>query len=108
MMNKEKLPIPVNVVESKDLISGFGSKELSITGVAAIIDLILIIILSSFFGNLVAILIGAMIISTVVLAIKRDKYDESIVDKFRIAYTFSKEQKQYQYQYFNMYEEDEL
>ena len=105
MDEKDKLPIPVNVPEQKDLLPGIGGKELGIIGIAGVIDIGLILVINGVSGSLVtAILIGTILIALVVMAIKRDRYNESVIDKFFIMYRFSETQKKYMYEFYDMYE----
>lgn len=104
MDEKEKLPIPVNIPEQRDLLPGIGGKELGIIGIAAAIDIGLILFINGISGSIVtAILVGAALITTVIMAIKRDRFNESIIDKILIIYRFSGVQKKFMYEFYDMY-----
>lgn len=104
MEEKEKLPIPVNVPEQKDFLPGIGSKELGIIAVLSMIDIVLIFIIHGVSGSLItSILIGAIIIALVVMVVKRDRFNECVIDKVKIVFQFSEKQKKYVYSFYDMY-----
>lgn len=108
MAKNKELYIPVNVPESEDFISGFGAKELSITAITFFISIVAAIVTyvttESVFK---AVFIAAVLLSVVIIAIKRDKYDESIIDKIKLVIKYKKSQKKYVYDFYNIYESEE-
>lgn len=104
-MNKKDLYIPVNVVERNDIVSGFGKTELMITVISFLIAVcigIWIIVSSEKIAT--AIFLGAMLIAVTIFLIRRDKFDESVIDKLFIIKKYYKSQKRYIYHYHNIYE----
>lgn len=104
-MDKEKLSIPVNVVEQEDFVAGFGNKELLITGVTLIAGIIIGILVYVCSANVIyALGSGIALLTITVTLIKRDRFDECIIDKMRFVKLYIKAQKQYVYSYYNIYE----
>lgn len=101
---KKELYIPLNVVESQDLISGIGGKEAAYIGAALLIGIVLAVIIFTGSGNMVsAVLTAGIIVSITVLLVKRDQFNESMIDKFRFIKIYMQSQKRYGYRYFNIY-----
>lgn len=108
MVSRKELYIPVNVPEREDFISGFGAKELTITGVSLFFGVIVAVIVffrteSAFYA------VGAagIIVAITIVLVRRDLYDESIIDKLRFVRIYHRAQKQFIYEYFNFYESHE-
>lgn len=98
--NKNKLYIPVNVVESKDIISGIGGKELAALGAAGAVGVIAGIVIYAITANMIYCIISvAFIIATVFIAVRRDNHNESIIDKLMHIYRYSRAQKRFEYEY---------
>ncbi|BDF45184.1 hypothetical protein CE91St56_23070 [Lachnospiraceae bacterium] len=105
---KKELYIPVNVPEREDFVSGFGAKELSITGISLFVGIICAVVIFNLSGSAFqAVGSGAIILTTVIMMIRRDRYDESLIDKFRFVLRYLKAQKIYEYKYHNIHEGDE-
>ena len=111
-MNEKKkdLYIPINVPEREDFVAGFGVKELSISGIAMLIAIVVAVAIftvtqSAFY----AVGAGSILVVTVIVLIRRDRFDESIIDKIRFVIAYAKAQKKFEYVYYNIYEgkEDE-
>lgn len=101
-MEKNDLYIPTNVSDSNDIISGFGMKELAITGAGAGFALMLAIILYSSSKNIVtAVLLPFTVIAVIIVCVRRDKYSESVIDKLRFIWIYYRSQKRYKYQYYD-------
>lgn len=104
MEDKDKLPIPVNVPEQKDFLPGIGSKEIGVIAISSMIDIAFIFIVYGMSGSLItSILVGAVIIALVIMAVKRDHFNECVIDKVKIIYQFSEKQKKYLYNFYDMY-----
>lgn len=102
--NKKELYIPLNVVETQDLISGIGGKEIGFIGASLVVGIILAIIIFSSSGNMVtAVMTGGILVSVTVLLVKRDRFNESMIDKLRFIREYAKSQKRYPYNYTNIY-----
>lgn len=108
MASKKELYIPVNVPEREDYISGFGSKELTITGLSLLVGIILaaIIFIQTDVAFWAVGTAGGLVALTIVV-VRRDHFDESVIDKLRFVYRYHKAQKQFEYHYFNIYEGSE-
>lgn len=101
---KKELYIPLNVVESQDLISGIGGKEIGYIVGALVAGVVLAIMIFSFTGSMVlAVLIGGTLVALTVMLVRRDKFNESMVDKFRFVKIYLQSQKRYEYRYHNIY-----
>ena len=104
MKEKDKLPIPVNVPEQKDVFPGIGTKEIGIIAITAFLDILLILFINALSGSLIiAIFVGFGVIALVIMAIRRDRFNESVIDKTRIVFQFSDKQKKYLYKFYDMY-----
>lgn len=102
---KEKLYIPLNVPDTADFMAGIGSKELSIIGCSLVVSVIVAIFVYSLGSDIVvALMCGAMLLACVIVAIRRDQYQECLIDKIKIVIAYTKAQKQYVYEYYNIYE----
>lgn len=102
--HKKELYIPLNVVESQDLINGIGGKEIGYIGGALAAGVVMAVLLFSFTGSMVmAVLAGGGIVSLTVIMVRRDRFNESMVDKIRFVWIYTKVQKKYEYHYHNIY-----
>lgn len=102
---RKDLYIPINVPEREDFVAGFGAKELSISGIALMIAVVIAVALftvtqSAFY----AVGAGSIVVVTVIVLIRRDRFDESIIDKIRFVMIYMKAQKKFVYVYHNIYE----
>ncbi len=101
---KKELYIPLNVVESQDLINGIGAKEIGYIGGALLAGVVMAFIIFSCTGSMVmAVLAGGSIVSLTVVMVRRDKFNESMVDKLRFVRIYLKAQKRFEYHYHNIY-----
>ena len=104
-MKKKELYIPMNAAENNDFITGFGHKEFALTGVSLAIALVLFVFLQTVFGKLlISFTIGIFIVGVTVIMVKRDKYNESFIDKMKFVLDFMNAQKKYEYFYHSEYE----
>lgn len=104
--NDEKLYMPVNVPDSEDYVAGIGNKELTIIGICLAVAVVMAIIIYTASGDeVVALAAAGIFIALVILCIRRDPFQESLIDKIKIVIAYHKAQKQYVYSYFNIYEE---
>lgn len=102
----EKLYMPVNVPDSEDYVAGIGKKELTIIGICLAVAVVMAIIIYTAVGDEVVALIAAGIfIALVILCVRRDPFNESLIDKLKIVIAYHRAQKQYVYSYFNVYED---
>ena len=103
--NKKDLYIPLNVPDRKELISGFGTIELVISGIILLISVLIVIVAYVMeFNILYALLIAISLFTVVVMFVRKDKYGENLIYKTKYVIRFNKSQKMYQYQYHNIYE----
>lgn len=101
---KKELYIPLNVIESQDLISGIGGKEVGYIGGALLAGVILAVMIFMLSGSMVlAVLVGGTLVAVTVMLVRRDRFNESMIDKFRFLKIYLKAQKKYEYQYYNIY-----
>jgi c-di-AMP phosphodiesterase-like protein len=97
---KKPLYISTNILERKDIVEGFGKKEIGYLMVALLISIILFFILYAFTGDILIPFIAAIMILTVVaMIVRKDQCNESMIDKLKFMLEFSKSQKKYEYQY---------
>lgn len=105
-MSDKPLYIPTNTPDNNDIITGFGVKELSITGVGLAVAVIIAIMLYGFTQNIMtAILLPAGGVVVLVVCIWRDVYDESLIDKLMYVWRYYQAQKCYKYEYYDYIEE---
>lgn len=103
--SRNELYIPVNVPDRQDLIQGFGMKEIAVTAVSALVGLLIIILTYQITGNMAeAILAGASPVVVVMLAVWRDQFDESVIDKLKNILAYYQSQKRYGYFYMDFME----
>lgn len=104
--NDEKLYMPVNVPDSEDYVAGIGKKELAIIGICLAVAVVMAIIIYTASGDeVVALAAAGIFIALVILCVRRDPYQESLIDKLKIVIAYYRAQKQYVYSYFNVYED---
>ena len=107
---KKELYIPTNIPESRanDFFPGFGAKEMSILGINFVIGVIVAVMIYVFTKLILAAAITmAGIGALTILIVRRDRYDECLIDQLMILRKFSKAQKVYEYDYYNIYERRE-
>lgn len=104
-MEQKELYFPANVIDRNDFISGFGGKELMATLIAfgTAIAAIVICFLST--GNMfLSVFVGIVIVAVTIILVRRDKFDESVIDKVRYIILYYRSQKRFVYDYYNIYE----
>lgn len=104
---KDKLFVGDYTPESRaeDYFAGYGFKELIATVIAFVGGFIIAVVMyNSTQQVLYGGILGFGIVAIVILVVKRDKYDESLIDKLKIIMDYKKSQKQYEYEYYNIYE----
>lgn len=107
---EKKLYVPENIPQSRasDYFDGFGSKELAITGCSFLVAAVLAVLLYMKTEQILfSALIGIGIVGLTIFIVRRDKYDESMIDLCRLALKHKKAQKQYEYEYYNIYKNEE-
>jgi len=105
--NKKNLPIPVQVSNEKQTITGFGKKEMRITGFSFLIAIGIGIITFILSGEIIVVFVPVIIILPItVMLIKKDVRNESFINKVQVILRFSRTQKRYEYVYHNIYEGD--
>jgi Flp pilus assembly protein TadB len=100
---KKPLYISTNILERKDIVEGFGKKEIGYLLVALTISIILFFILYAFTSDILLPFIAVIMILTVAaMVVRKDQYNESMIDKLKFILNFSKSQKKYYYQYIDV------
>ncbi len=98
--NAQKLYIPVNVLETHDLVPGMGGKEFAAMGIAAAIGVVISILIYAINNNLITcIMIIAFAITITFIAVRRDNHNESMIDKLVQIYRYVRAQKRFEYEY---------
>lgn len=96
----KKLYIPVNVLETKDLVSGIGGKEFVQVGLAAAAGVIISIITYAMKADIIACMIIIAFTTTVAfITVRRDNHNESMIDKLVQIYRYVRAQKRFEYEY---------
>lgn len=111
MENKNELDFPPNIPESRaqDFFAGFGPKELVITVCSFVMAIIIAVILYQQTNQIMtAGIVGIGIVGITFLIIKRNQFDESLIDQIKLIKKYSKAQKQYEYYYYNIYEDKDM
>lgn len=102
------LYIPANIKTRFEFFSGFGFKELTITGSLGIISIFIGIfinfITNDFYNSILVVLIT---ISTTIMAVRKNETNQSVIDTIKLYIRFIKAQQHYKYEYFNNYERSE-
>lgn len=105
-MEKKKLYIPEKILDSDDYITGFGLMELTVSAVALVVAIIVGIVIYQLNENtIVAFLAGIGIVMMTVVLVRRDICNENMFHKVRLLLKNSQTQKQFKYQYKNIYED---
>lgn len=100
MDDKEKLYIPVNVLETRDLVPGIGGRELVEIGIAAVVGVIVSLMVYAINADMiVCILITAFAATATFIAVRRDNHNENMIDKLGQIYRYVKAQKRFEYEY---------
>lgn len=104
-MNEEfskPLYLPPFVPDNNDSFSGIGTKEYSILGIGMLGTIVTIIFCYMATGNMIfSILVPFTFFAVLFMAIRRDLYEESLVDKLLLIWKYSNAQKRYEYVYFD-------
>lgn len=108
MKTKKTLYIPVNIRKRKELIDGFGMKEVMQTVILAVVGLVIGLIL--FFLNnhqiLYLTIVPIIFAMGTIVFVKKDKRNMNTVDQIKLAINFMNSQKTYHYKYYNIYERE--
>lgn len=105
-MEKKKLYIPEKILDSDDYVTGFGVVELTISLVMLIAAIIAGVVIYQINENtLVAFMAGIGIEILTVFLVRRDICNENMFDKVKLLVKNSQTQKQFKYQYTNIYED---
>lgn len=109
-MNEEfskPLYLPPFVPDNNDSFSGIGTKEYSILGIGMLGTIVTIIFGFIITGNMIfSILVPFSLFAGLFIAIRRDQYEESLVDKLILMWKYSHAQKRYEYVYFDELEDE--
>lgn len=104
-MEQKELYFPVNVIDRNDYVTGFGPKELFITVISFITSVAIIIAgYLSTKNMLVSLFTGIVILAITIILIRRDKFDESVIDKVLYIIRYCRSQKKYIFDHYNIYE----
>lgn len=104
---KKKLMIPSPTSDRDDYIQGIGKKEVGII-VAAIIIGIFVIAIGAISGNVVVFtFIAFFSIAVVIMVVRRDAINETIIDKVKNLIRYGKSQKIYMYEYHEVWKADD-
>lgn len=105
MENKKlELKIPEKVSDHQYVIQGIGKHEMTILVIQFLVAIGLLLI-CAIFGNItIGLFIGAAIVIITFFLLIRDNANENLIDKVRIMMNYSKMQKKYYYEYFNVYD----
>ncbi len=102
--SNRSLYISTKILDSDDYIRGYGKNELVITGISAILGIVVSVIYYFFQKNMVtAVLLAFGIIVLTVFIFRRDMYNENLIDKIKIIRKSKQMQKRYYYKYLNSY-----
>ena len=98
VVNNEK------VSDHQYVIQGIGKHEMTIL-VIQFLAAIGLLLICAIFGNItIGLFIGAAIVIITFFLLIRDNANENLIDKVRIMMNYSKMQKKYYYEYFNVYD----
>lgn len=105
-MENEKLYIPTKILDSDDFITGIGAKEVYVTMIATIFSAVFGVVMNQISGNaFMSVLLAIAIIAITIFLVRRDMCNENVFQKLEILFKDSRLQKQYKYQYTNIYED---
>lgn len=96
------LYIPVNVLERKDVIEGFGTYEMGIIGIVLTFSIIIFFVLYFITSDvLIPFMIFAFILGLTIMIMRKDQFNENFIDKLRFVKKYIQSQKKYYYKYTN-------
>ncbi len=100
---EERLYIPTNALDRDDYISGFGKKELEIAAAAFALCIVAVIFVVRADEQymFVSIMAASGVLAVVISLIWRDSYDESLIEKVRQVIVCKREEKKYEYKYYD-------
>lgn len=102
---KNELYIPLPVTDSRDYITGFGQREMGYLIVSFVVAIFIGILFQILFGNVATTVVSSFsFIGLMVIIVRKDNYDENLIDKVHIFIEYQKCQKRYEYEYYDWLE----
>ena len=99
-MEKKQLYIPVNIKTRFEFFDGFGFPELGITAIVALISGLIAFFISNIYNGALLVLISSAMVVTLV---RKNQYNQSVLDMIKIFIRFQQKQQKYKYEYYNKY-----
>lgn len=101
---KGELYIPGHTPDADDYIAGIGKFEGIVIGLSGIISLITAIINYAVTENVIlSVVFAAIILALTITMVRRDKYNENLINKLMIVKHFYRSPKRYYYKFHNFY-----
>lgn len=99
------LYFPVNCPDANDYVAGFGAKEfICIAAAFGVAVVAAVAIYGSGHSTVFSVLAGGCILGGTILAVRKDRHQESLVDQIRQVVRYHRAQKKFVYEYYNIYE----
>lgn len=102
----EKLPIPMNTLDSDDVIEGIGIVEITIIGAFLFIGVVITMMMYlNTKDPLLSTSPSVILIAVIIFLIRRNKNNENVIDMLKILFKYWVVQKLYLYVTLDVYEE---
>ncbi len=109
MDKKKKLFMSVKILDTNDIVPGFGGKELLISLISAGVGLIVGLVVYFMSASLPKSIIGGvLIVIGVVLLVVRDQCNESLIDKVGFMISYYRSEKHFEFKYYDSLKEEML
>lgn len=107
MEKNDDLYIPVNIRRRKEIVDGYGYKELTQTVVTSVIGLVIGVLVFIISDQIAYLVMVPIIFGVIAVAIfRKNKFNQNMVSKIRMLIDYMNSQKKYYYKYHNIYESD--
>lgn len=103
----DRLYIPANVRKRKEIVAGFGGKELILTIIMAGLGLVLGIVIYMWNEKIEFVVTMPIVMGVIaIIFLIKDQTNTSLLDSIIRLILFIRSQKRYYYKYYNIYEKE--
>lgn len=102
----KKLYIPVNIRKRKEIAEGIGMAEVLQIGIAVAVGFMVGIFLAIIKGEMLLVIFPPVLFGGIgLLLFRKDRMNQSLMDKLVFMMEFNRNQKRFYYKYFDRYKE---